>query len=145
MFMSWICPKCERELKKPNQGHYCAKVNLDDLLQGQSEELVLVVDKLLAEITDWDGVTVSCSPNCIVFVHRQTFFVCRPVRKQYPDNRIKPAYAEGIYAYQGFIYFVVEKNISTTTSNKIKSIGQCDSFPGEGKVGVYTRCIYGSA
>jgi hypothetical protein len=82
MLMSWICPKCERELKKPNQGHYCAKVNLDDLLQGQSEELVLVVDKLLAEITDWDGVTVSCSPNCIVFVHRQTFFVIRPMKNQ---------------------------------------------------------------
>lgn len=80
--MSWICPKCERELKKPNQIHYCIKVSVDDLLKDQSEELVLAFDKLLAEIVDWDGVTVSCSKNCIVFVHNQTFFVIRPMKKQ---------------------------------------------------------------
>lgn len=61
--------------------HYCIKVSVDDLLKGQSEELVLAFDKLLAEIVDWDGVTVSCSKNCIVFVHNQTFFVIRPMKK----------------------------------------------------------------
>jgi len=79
--MSWICPKCERELKKPNQGHYCIKVSIHSLLVGQSEELILAFDKLLAEITDWDGVTVSCSAHTIVFVHNQTFFVIRPMKK----------------------------------------------------------------
>jgi len=79
--MSWICPKCERELKKPNQVHYCIKVGVDELLKDQSEELVLAFDKLLAEISDWDGVTVSCSKNCIVFVYKQTFFVIRPMKK----------------------------------------------------------------
>jgi len=78
--MSWICPKCERELKKPNQIHYCIKVSLNDLLKGQSEELVLAVDKLLAEIADWDGVTISCSKNYIVFVHNQAFFLIRPMK-----------------------------------------------------------------
>jgi hypothetical protein len=79
--MSWVCPKCERELKKPNQMHYCIKVSVDDLLKDQSEEMVLAFDKLLAEVSDWDGVTVSCSKNCIVFVHKQTFFVIRPMKK----------------------------------------------------------------
>ena len=78
--MSWICPKCERELKKPNQIHYCIKVSLNDLLKGQSEELVLAIDKLLAEIADWDGVTISCSKNYIVFVHNRTFFLIRPMK-----------------------------------------------------------------
>lgn len=78
--MSWICPKCERELKKPNQIHYCIKVSVDDLLKDQSDELVLAFDKLLAEIADWDDVTISCSKNCIVFVHNQTFFVIRPMK-----------------------------------------------------------------
>ena len=78
--MSWICPKCERELKAPNQMHYCIKVSLDDLLKGQSDELVLAVDKLLAEIADWDGVTISCSKNYIVFVHNQTFFLIKPMK-----------------------------------------------------------------
>jgi hypothetical protein len=80
--MSWICPKCERELNKPNQSHYCVKVSVGSLLKDQSEDLVLAFDKLLAEISDWDGVTVSCSKNCIVFVHRLTFFIIRPMKKQ---------------------------------------------------------------
>lgn len=61
--------------------HYCIKVSVDDLLKDQSDELVLAFDKLLAEIADWEGVTISCSKNCIVFVHKQTFFVIRPMKK----------------------------------------------------------------
>lgn len=80
--MSWICPKCERELKKPNQMHYCIKVSVDDLLKGQSEDLVLAFDKLLAEVADWNDVTVSCSKNYIVFVRNKTFFLIRPMKKQ---------------------------------------------------------------
>jgi hypothetical protein len=79
--MSWICPKCERELSRPNQVHYCIKVSVDSLLKDQSEELVLAFDKLLAEIVDWEGVTVSCSKNCIVFVRNRTFFLIRPMKK----------------------------------------------------------------
>jgi hypothetical protein len=78
--MSWTCPKCERELKGPNQMHYCIKVSLDDLLKGQSDELVLAVDKLLAEISDWEDVTISCSKNYIVFVHNKTFFLIKPMK-----------------------------------------------------------------
>jgi len=80
--MSWICPKCERELLNANQRHYCARVSLDSLFAGRPAELILVFDKILAEVADWDGVLVSTSPNCIVFVHRQTFFVIRPMQKQ---------------------------------------------------------------
>ena len=80
--MSWTCPVCERELLKVNQIHYCIKVSLDSLFAGRSAELILVFDKILAEVADWDGVLVSTSPNCIVFVHKQTFFVIRPMQKQ---------------------------------------------------------------
>jgi hypothetical protein len=38
-------------------------------------------DKLLAEVTDWPDVLVGTTPNCITFVHRQTFFVIRPMQK----------------------------------------------------------------
>lgn len=60
--------------------HHCIKVSLDELLKGQSAELVLAVDKLLAEISDWDGVTISCSKNYVVFVRNQTFFLIRPMK-----------------------------------------------------------------
>jgi Domain of unknown function (DUF5655) len=78
----WTCPKCERDLKNPNQWHNCVKVSIDSLFEGKSEELVLVFDKLLSDIIDWENVVVSATQNCIVFVHNQTFLVIRPMKKQ---------------------------------------------------------------
>ncbi|HTH82168.1 MAG TPA: DUF5655 domain-containing protein, partial [Mucilaginibacter sp.] len=78
--MTWVCPKCERELKNETQTHYCAKVNLDSLFEGKSAELILTFDKLLLLIADWDDVAISTTPNCVVFVHRQTFLVIKPMK-----------------------------------------------------------------
>jgi hypothetical protein len=79
--MSWVCPKCERELAKENQTHYCARVSVDSLFKGRPAELVLVFDKLLAEVAGWTDVLVSTTPHCVVFVHHKTFLVIRPMQK----------------------------------------------------------------
>jgi hypothetical protein len=79
--MSWVCPKCERELVKEGQTHYCARVSVDSLFEGKPAELILVFDKILAEVADWPDVLVSTTPNCVVFVHRKTFLVIRPMQK----------------------------------------------------------------
>lgn len=79
--MTWICPKCDRELVKENQTHYCARVSIDSLFKNKPDELILVFDKLLAEVADWKDVLVSTTPHCIVFVHRKTFLVIRPMQK----------------------------------------------------------------
>ena len=78
----WTCPKCERELKNPNQWHNCVKVSIDSLFEGKAYELVFVFDKLLSEIIDWKNVAVSATQNCIVFVHNQTFLIIRPMKKE---------------------------------------------------------------
>jgi hypothetical protein len=103
--MSWTCPKCERELPKPGQRHYCASVSLDSLFVGRPAELILVFDKLLAEVADWDGVLVGTTPNCIVFTRRLTFLVIRPMKKeldvkfysnvQHPEKPISKSVASG--------------------------------------------------
>ncbi|WPV01154.1 DUF5655 domain-containing protein [Mucilaginibacter sp. cycad4] len=80
--MSWTCPKCERELPKAEQRHYCARVSLDSLFKGRPAELVLVFDKILAEVADWESVLVGITPNCIVFTRRLTFLVIRPMKKE---------------------------------------------------------------
>jgi len=80
--MPWTCPNCDRELTNENQRHYCAKVSLDSLFAGRPPELILVFDKILAEVADWDGVLVGTTPNCIVFTHRLTFLVIRPMKKE---------------------------------------------------------------
>jgi len=79
--MSWTCPKCERELPWTDYRHYCKQVSLDSLFEGRSEELVLVFDKILAEVSDWDKVLVSTTPNCVVFYRRTAFLVIRPMKK----------------------------------------------------------------
>ncbi len=78
----WTCPKCERDLKNPNQWHNCVKVSIDSLFEGKDDELILIFDKLLSEIVDWENVAVSATQNCIVFVHNQTFLIIRPMKKQ---------------------------------------------------------------
>ena len=80
--MNWTCPQCERELRNPNQWHNCVKVSIDSLFEGKDEELVIVFDRMLAEIMDWDEVVVSATQNCIVFVHNKTFLIIRPMKKQ---------------------------------------------------------------
>ena len=80
--MSWTCPKCDRELPNPEQRHYCARVSLDSLFAGRPAELILVFDKILAEVADWDDVLVGTTPNCIVFTRRLTFLVIRPMKKE---------------------------------------------------------------
>jgi len=79
--MSWTCPKCERELPWADFRHYCKRVSLDSLFEGRSEELILVFDKLLAEVADWPKVLISTTPNCIVFYRRTGFLVIRPMKK----------------------------------------------------------------
>jgi hypothetical protein len=119
--MSWICPKCERELKQPNQMHYCIKVSVDELLMGQSEELVLAFDKLLAEVSDWDGVTVSCSKNCIVFVHKQTFFVIRPMKKWLDLKFYSEKKPEESFICKSILYGKrFQNNIRLTSLNELK-------------------------
>jgi hypothetical protein len=80
--MSWTCPRCDRELPQREQRHYCARVSLDSLFEGRSPELVLVFDKILAEVADWEGVLVGVTPNCIVFTRRVAFLVIRPMKKE---------------------------------------------------------------
>ncbi|TCC88633.1 hypothetical protein EZ428_18525 [Pedobacter frigiditerrae] len=76
------CPKCERELRNPNQWHNCVKVNIGDLFKNKAEELEFIFDRLLAEIIDWENIVVGATKNCVVFVHHKTFLIVRPMKTQ---------------------------------------------------------------
>lgn len=119
--MPYICPKCERELVSEHQSHYCAKVSLDDLFKGKSDELLLLFDKLLAEIAGWPDVLVGTTPNCITFVHRQTFFVIRPMQKQldlkfYSDKPIEMPHLIKTIATAGRY----QNNIRLSSTNELR-------------------------
>jgi hypothetical protein len=102
--MAWVCPKCERELKSETQTHYCAKVNLDTLFEGKSAEIVLTFDKLLLLVADWDDVAISTTPNCIVFVHDQTFLVVRPMKAALDVKFYSTAPPTGLILHKSYIY-----------------------------------------
>ncbi len=78
----YTCPKCERELRNANQWHNCVKVSISDLFTNKAAELEFVFDRLLLEIIDWENISVNATKNCIVFVHRKTFLIVRPMKKQ---------------------------------------------------------------
>jgi hypothetical protein len=80
--MTWTCPRCDRELPWAEYRHYCARVGLDSLFVGRSQELILVFDKILAEVADWPKVLVGVTPNCIVFTLRVGFLIIRPMKKE---------------------------------------------------------------
>lgn len=75
------CPKCGREIKSLNQWHNCVTTTVDGLFMGKDPDLVLIFDKILAEVSAWEDVKVSTTQNCIVFLHRQTFLIIKPMTK----------------------------------------------------------------
>ncbi|HMO38123.1 MAG TPA: DUF5655 domain-containing protein [Saprospiraceae bacterium] len=81
--MAWTCPKCERTLKNTNQWHCCIKQDIDVLFENKAKDLVYVFDKLLLEVIDWEGVEVTATKKCIVFVTSQTFLVVKPMKKEH--------------------------------------------------------------
>lgn len=76
------CAQCHRPLSRPNASHYCAEVDMDELFEGKSPELVLIFDRLLEQLIQWNGVRVSASRRCIVFLHKRTFLLLRPMKNQ---------------------------------------------------------------
>jgi hypothetical protein len=102
--MSWTCPKRDRELLKEGQTHYCARVSVGSLFAGKPAEMVLVFDKILAEVADWPDVLVSTTPNCVVFVHRKTFLVVRPMQKVLDVKFYSGAVLSGPPIVQSLLY-----------------------------------------
>lgn len=75
------CPKCERPIRYKNQWHYCAKVDIDSLFEGKPEEIMLIFEKVLVAVMEWEGVIVSPTKNCIVFSRNKGFLIVRPMQK----------------------------------------------------------------
>jgi hypothetical protein len=76
-----VCPKCNRALRSINSYHYCKEVEIDDLFIKKSDDIVLVFDRLLQTIAEWQDIEISGTKNCIVFVRNKTFLVTKPMTK----------------------------------------------------------------
>jgi hypothetical protein len=76
-----ICPHCNRVLRNPKAWHYCKQVDIDELFIRKSDEVVLVFDRLLEQLSVYENIEISATKNCIVFVRNKTFLVAKPMTK----------------------------------------------------------------
>lgn len=76
-----ICPKCNRSIPSLNSYHYCKQVDIDELFIRKSDEVVLVFDRLLEQLSAYENIEISATKNCIVFVRNKTFLVAKPMTK----------------------------------------------------------------
>lgn len=81
MIQRVICPKCNRTVRSINSFHYCKQVALDDLFINKPDEVLLVFDRLLEQVSALEDVEISGTKNCVVFVRNKTFLVIKPMTK----------------------------------------------------------------
>ena len=65
---------------------------------------MLTFDKLLLLAADWDDVAISNTPNCVVFVHNQTFLVIRPMKAALDVKFYSASPLTGLTPYKSLIY-----------------------------------------
>ena len=80
--MHFICPKCDRPLTKANSWHYCKKVGIDDLFTGRPDALKALYKKLSKKVQSWDGVSLSATKTCVVFIAAKTFLVVKVMKNE---------------------------------------------------------------
>jgi len=65
---------------------------------------MLAFDKLLSQVADWDDVAISTTPNCIVFVHHQTFLVIKPMKAELDVKFYSTLAPAGLPLHKSYIY-----------------------------------------
>jgi Domain of unknown function (DUF5655) len=89
-----ICPKCGRHVRSAKGWHYCEKVALEQLFEGKKPYVSDLFDALLLEVIDWENVSFSATKNCIVFTHKKTFLVVKPMQKALNIKFYLPHFSE---------------------------------------------------
>ena len=102
--MHFICPKCNRPLTKERSWHYCKQINIDSLFQGKPKELLLLFDKLMAEVGSWPGVSASATKTCVVFITAKTFLVVKVMKQELDLKFVLPQETDDFPIYKTVAY-----------------------------------------
>jgi Domain of unknown function (DUF5655) len=112
----WTCPACRRQFKNCNQRHSCGHFTVEQLLDGKSQEIVELYERLDDMIRRCGEVVVAPTKTRVLFKVR-TVFASVAVSKNWLDvvfvlgrrlkhRRIKKAQEE----YPGIVHFLrIEK------------------------------------
>ena len=102
--MHFICVKCGRPLTKEKSWHYCKQVSIDSLFGGKPKELVVVFNKLFAEVRSWQGVSASATKTCIVFIAAKTFLVVKVMKSELDLKFVLPEASDDFPIYKKVAY-----------------------------------------
>lgn len=124
----WVCPKCKREFKRENQGHYCGKApeNVDEYIKLQNPEALAHIEKLreifkssvpeVSEGISWsmpvykkDGVSM-CFAAC---KNRISFYVDSDVLENFRSS------LDGFVIKKNAVYLPYNKILPTEVLEKI--------------------------
>jgi hypothetical protein len=95
-----ICPNCGRTISSVKQWHYCARVELHTLFQNKKPLVNHLFDQLLSHLIDWPDMAYSATKNCIVFVHKKTFLVVKPLKTALDIKFHLPYFSEEFPIYK---------------------------------------------
>ena len=131
----WICPKCGREFKRINQGHYCGKApeSVDVYISLQEEKarphLRLLRDIILGSASGikekilWSMPTYSLS-GCSLSVCSLSFAACKEHVSQYVGSEILRIYEkelEGFQIKKDALYLSYKRDIPSSIIKAISS------------------------
>jgi hypothetical protein len=112
----WTCPRCRRQFKNRNQAHSCGQFTVQQLLDGKSQEIVELYERLDRLIGRCGEVVVVPTKTRVLYKVR-TVFATVAVSKNWLDvvfvlgrrlkhRRIKKAQEE----YPGIVHFLRIEN-----------------------------------
>jgi hypothetical protein len=112
----WTCPRCRRQFAHRNQAHSCGQFTAAQLLEGKSQEIAELYDRLAEVVQRCGEVVVEPTKTRVLFKLRTVFAtvaintnrldVLFVLGRRLKHRRIKKAQAE----YPGIVHFLrIEK------------------------------------
>jgi Domain of unknown function (DUF5655) len=112
----WTCPRCRRQFKNRNQAHSCGQFTVEQLLDGKSQQIVELYERLDRLIGGCGEVVVAPTKTRVLFKVRTVFAsvaVCKNwldvvfvLGRRLKHRRIKKAQEE----YPGIVHFLRIEN-----------------------------------
>jgi hypothetical protein len=108
----WTCPHCRRQFKNRNQAHSCGQFTVEQLLDGISQEIVELYERLDGLIRSCGDVLVAPTKTRVLYKVRTVFAtvavgknwldVVFVLGRHFKNRRIKKAQEE----YPGIVHFL---------------------------------------
>ena len=74
----WSCPVCHRSFQITNQEHSCMVTDLESHFENKGTNVIQTFEKILSEVSAYDGVRINSVKNAILFTAKSNFLAVKP-------------------------------------------------------------------